>query len=214
MKQKNVGFQGVTESINSAPSLYKNFIKLKRLVYNDTDIGILEYVKGAHLINIGSGPSLNMPHLELDLDAPASITNLDLSFPYVRNIHQENRDKKISCLVADVLHIPYRDKQFDVAFIPYVIHHVPGLPPDLLSEVARVTKKHIIVFDHIKSSQTLYRSVQENYWKIFDGGCNYQTESEWETALKDFLIVKKVRTGALFSQVIKLVLQVTPKNAG
>jgi ubiquinone/menaquinone biosynthesis C-methylase UbiE len=48
----------------------------------------------------------------------------------------------------DGLHVPCPDRSFDVALLTFVLHHVPNeLKPVLVREVARVTRRAIVVLE-------------------------------------------------------------------
>ena len=72
-----------------------------------------------------------------------------------------------------------------------------------MDELIRVTKNHIIIYDHLLSDNKFASIIQLIYWKIMDGGCNYLTNAEWSKLLSSVSIVKRLRTGKIFGHVVK-----------
>lgn len=206
--EKKNFFKGLGESLYANPFLYQSYVNSRRLIYIDQTIGIGEYIKNKSVLCLGCGPSIQQPHLELDLNLPKSLVGIDLSYSFTRNIRKENPGEKFYFLCGDAASIPYPDKEFDVSLIPFALHHISEDPYQFLSEVARVTRERIIIFDHIKSSQPAAKKIQETYWRLIDGGCNYQDADGWSRALKHLKVVKTVRTGLLFHHVYKIVAEV------
>lgn len=61
---------------------------------------------------------------------------------------QDNRPSKIPRKIYDGKKIPYQDKQFDITMAVDVLHHTRDIT-NLLKEIKRVTKKYILIKDHV-----------------------------------------------------------------
>jgi len=61
---------------------------------------------------------------------------------------QSNRLSKIPRRVYDGKTIPYPDDSFDIVMVLDVLHHTKNIPL-LLKEIKRVSRKHIIIKDHM-----------------------------------------------------------------
>jgi len=48
-----------------------------------------------------------------------------------------------------------------------------------------VSKLKVIVFDHISAESQIRKQIQRIYWRIFDGGYHYLTETEWDKAIDE-----------------------------
>lgn len=61
---------------------------------------------------------------------------------------QDNRPAKIPRKIYDGKNIPYQDQQFDITMAVDVLHHTRDIGR-ILKEMKRVTKKYIIIKDHV-----------------------------------------------------------------
>lgn len=61
---------------------------------------------------------------------------------------QSNRPSKIPRKIYDGRNIPYPDKSFDTVIVLDVLHHTNDIL-SLLKEIKRVSRKHIIIKDHM-----------------------------------------------------------------
>jgi ubiquinone/menaquinone biosynthesis C-methylase UbiE len=124
---------------------------------------------------------------------------------FVLSASAENPGKKYRFAQASVTDLPFADKAFDTTIVSFTIHHVDDVEGRLMSELLRVTRSYLIIFDHLRSDNPLADALQDTYWRVFDGGCNYMRWSQWEKFLTGTTVVKKIRTGAIFGHVIKMV---------
>jgi ubiquinone/menaquinone biosynthesis C-methylase UbiE len=182
-------------------------IRIKTFIAPDKFIGINEFITDKKLLNIGCGSNITAKNLEYDIKDIKQMYALDSSREFILAASKRSLDKKnIAFSVASADDLPFTNKVFDVSMLAFVLHHLPFSPRVALNEAARVTKGEIIIFDHIRSSNLIIGLIQMTYWKIMDGGTQYLTENEWDELLKDFIIIKKLRTGKIGLHVIKYVV--------
>ena len=148
-----------------------------------------------------------MEHLEYAPSQTKSLTAMDVSLPFVEAAKKGNIGPHCSFVVGSIADIPFKDKSFDTTIVAFVIHHVPCDPRKIFAELQRVTRKHIVVFDHLRAEKSVHQAIQTAYWNVFDGGCNYLTPTEWADVLKPFHVVKRQVTGAIFGHVVKFALE-------
>jgi ubiquinone/menaquinone biosynthesis C-methylase UbiE len=206
-QQKTKLKKGIGESIFRLPRCYKMFAALKHIVYKDKTLGVNEFVTGREVLDVGCGPSLQLKHLEYSPKLARTLTAIDVSLPFVTAAKAENIGPQYTFAAGSITEIPFKDKSFDTSIVSFVIHHVPEEPKKVFEELIRVTKKHIVVFDHLRSENYLENLIQSSYWNIFDGGCNYLTKTQWSQLFKGFKVIKYQPTGAIFSHVVKFVLE-------
>jgi SAM-dependent methyltransferase len=203
----------VMESTFKHPTRYQKLVNVKRLIYKDKVLGIEDYMNGKDVLDVGCGPSLAFEHLEYSASLTRSLVGVDVSLPFVDSARRENPDDKFTFLVAQADRLPFPDKSFDTTIASYLLHHAAPEPSIVLKELLRVTKNHVIIFDHIKSAGPLRGVIQQLYWNIFDGGCHYQTKSQWDTTTGNLNVVRTLRTGAIFGHVYKFIIAIDPSAA-
>jgi SAM-dependent methyltransferase len=191
---------GHAESLFRFPSFYRfKHDLLQHLNPTDT-IELAGHLRGQSVIDVGCGPF----SYGYDLTLPSSIVGLDLSPEFARASAQQYPQNLY--VVASAKKIPFADDTFDTALLRFVMHHIPGDMAELLREVARVTRKRLIIFDHVRSDVPWKRSVQTTYWSLFDSGHHYNTVGEWEELLRPYGVLEARRSGRMFGNVCHLVL--------
>jgi ubiquinone/menaquinone biosynthesis C-methylase UbiE len=108
------------------------------------------------------------------------------------------------------LELPFDDKSFDVVLVSFLLHHVNGDLVRVIDELNRVARGHVVIFDHRRADHRAKQSIQDLYWRVFDGGLQYLTAAEWDVLLERFRVVRRARSGLLFGHVVKLVCEVPP----
>lgn len=95
---------------------------------------------------------------------------------------------QIKCQPFDGRTIPYPDASFDVCMFVDVLHHVPdshGIT-HLLSEARRVSRRYVLIKDHLSENPLDFRTLQFMDWV---GNrphgvvlpYNYQSRAEWDS---------------------------------
>ncbi len=204
---KNKKILGLATKLFSSPKFYDSMIRLKACISSDAHLGIDGFVNDSFVLNIGCGSNVEADNLEYDIRKIKGFHAIDSSKEFVVAAKERCsiRNAKFSIASADKL--PYADKAFDVSILAFVLHHLPFSPLIALEEAMRVSGKYVIVYDHIKSDNFFIGSIQNIYWRIFDGGFHYLTSSQWDEVLDKFQIIKKIQTGGIGKHVIKFVLE-------
>ena len=199
---------GHAEALFRFPSFYKLKHNVLSVLNATDDLNLGDLIREKRVVDVGCGPFT----YGYDATLPASIVGLDRSPQFVRAIGE--RDPANLYLVADAKKIPFADKAFDTAFLRFVIHHIPGDTSELLREVARVTRGHLVIFDHVRSDVPWQRAIQMTYWNAFDSGHHYNTMGEWDELLRPYRVVQFRRTGQMFGNVCQIVLDLgsAPEN--
>jgi SAM-dependent methyltransferase len=191
---------GPAESLFRFPSIYRLKHDLLQHLNKTNPIELSDHLRGQRVLDVGCGPF----SYGYDRSLPRSIAGLDLSPEFVQASAREYGDS--FHLVASANRIPFADKTFDTALLRFVIHHIPGDTRQLLREVARVTRRRLIIFDHVRSDLPWQSSVQTTYWKMFDSGHHYNTVAEWEELLRPYRVLESRRSGLMFGNVCHIAL--------
>jgi SAM-dependent methyltransferase len=97
---------------------------------------------------------------------------------------QSHRNELIDKVMYDGKKLPFKDNSFDCVFCSDVLHHCPDLKFSL-EEIKRVSKKSIVIKDHIYNGtkfQLFLLSMVDWCFNIqFDINChfNFKTKVEW-----------------------------------
>jgi SAM-dependent methyltransferase len=191
---------GHMEALFRFPSFYWLKIRLLLWLNKTDDLSLRKYLERQSVLDVGCGPFI----YGYDAKLPKSIVGLDLSPQFVRAMSRHDLNNLY--LVASARKIPFIDQAFNVSFLRYVIHHIPGDTGELLAEVARVTSGYLIIFDHVKSDVPWQRAIQTTYWKAFDSGHHYNTMAEWDALLRPYKVVAFRRTGRMFGNICQIIL--------
>ncbi len=190
------------------PSLYNRLVELKAFLSGAIPhLGVQELVVGREVLDVGCGPTLKAEHAEHDADSAASYTGIELSLPFLASAQAENPGERFFFAQASIDSIPFPDKSFDTTIVSFVIHHVPGDPSRVINELNRVTRRHLVIYDHLRSDNLLASFIQSVYWGTFDGGCNYMTRKEWRRVLGSLRQTAETRNGP-FGQVLRMILEI------
>jgi SAM-dependent methyltransferase len=104
---------------------------------------------------------------------------------------------QIACTPFDGIHIPHETGSFDVCFFADVLHHAKNIPA-LLAEATRVSRRYVLIKDHLSESWLDFKTLQVMDWVgnrphgvVLPYG--YRSRSEWDgffseagLALRDF----------------------------
>jgi 2-polyprenyl-3-methyl-5-hydroxy-6-metoxy-1,4-benzoquinol methylase len=148
------------------------------------------------IIDIGAGTCVLSSILQKD---GFRVTALDIdNFSVVDDITPR---------VYDGISMPFQDKTFDVAIIPYVLHHTPN--PDLiLSEAYRVSHRVIILEDLIGSTlQTAYTYFMDSLlnFEFFGHPHTNRSFENWQKTFsnKNIIHAHPFESKSLFSPFMK-----------
>ncbi len=96
---------------------------------------------------------------------------------------------RIPCSVFDGTHIPFPESSFDVCMFVDVLHHTNSIR-EVLSEACRVSRRYILIKDHLAENAFDFRILQFMDWV---GNrphgvvmpYNYQSEEKWRSYFED-----------------------------
>ena len=197
---------GHMEKLFRFPAFYRLKINLLLRLNKTDDLPLMDYLRRKNVLDVGCGPFI----YGYDATQPSSIVGLDLSPHFVRAMSKH--DTKNLYLLANARKIPFANKSFDVSFLRYVIHHIPGDTSELLAEVVRVSRDYLIIFDHVRSDVPWQQSIQMTYWKSFDSGHHYNTRGEWDELLRPYRVVAFHRTGRMFGNICQIILDLRGRD--
>jgi SAM-dependent methyltransferase len=191
---------GHMEALFRFPAFYRIKIQLLLRLNRTNDVSLTELLRGKSILDVGCGPFI----YGYDATLPAGLVGIDLSPQFVHAMSRH--DPKNLFMVANARKIPFVSKSFDVSFLRYVIHHIPGDTATLLTEVARVTRDYLVIFDHVRSDVSWKEAIQTTYWKMFDSGHHYNTRREWDELLRPYRVAAFQRTGRMFGNICQIIL--------
>lgn len=118
---------------------------------------MIQALKPDSVLEAGCGFGRNLKFLA-DNNIPAHrLTGVDISSGLLA---KTRLPKSVRLIRANVLKLPFRDRQFDLVFTHGLLMHLsPRQLPQALSELTRVCQKHLILIEEIRS-----RSRQINYF--------------------------------------------------
>jgi len=194
------GKAGHAESLFRLPSFYRFKHELLKHLNKTETIELTDHLRNRSVLDVGCGPF----SYGFDTALPSSIVGLDMSEEFVRAMTEQ--DPANLYVVASAKKIPFADDSFDTSLLRFVMHHIPGDMAELVAEVARVTRRRLVIFDHVRSDVPWQRSVQTTYWNLFDSGYHYNTVGEWEELLRPYRVLEVRRSGRMFGNVCHIVL--------
>ncbi len=152
------------------------------------------YIKDQEILDLGCGsfvyhydPKLTSSRIGIDA-AESAIFFSKFLYPQSHHLLYKRLDQ-----------LPFADNSFDYVTLLFVIHHLPAeVGPLILKEANRVARKGILIGDHVLHDTTWKATLQNWYWRIFDGGLKYRKTSEWLSLLESHSILEARRFGSLF----------------
>lgn len=202
------GPSGLAEATFRNPAGYAFVVKAKRAIYQDARLGTEEYIRDRVVLDVGCGPNLDFEHLENHHSLARQYLGIDLSTEFAVAASRRQQGAKYAFAQGSAVTLPLADKSVDTSILSFTLHHVSGSPRRLIEEMMRVTRSTLIILDHLRTDDWITGAIQNTYWRLFDGGCNYLTQSQWRDVLRDLRVLKRVRTGAIFGHVIKFLCAV------
>ena len=119
----------------------------------------IKTLKPNSILEAGCGFGRNLRWLVNQGINPAKLTGIDIS-PRLLSLAGKQLPKTVRLRLTNVLKLPFRDKQFDLVFTHGLLMHLsPRQLPKALSELIRVSQKHLILIEEI-----CFRPRQLNYF--------------------------------------------------
>jgi len=136
--------------------------------------------EGRHVLVAACGPGtlLTGP----PISEKARVCAFDLSPHFVSACAQRRPDWRV--YAGDVLHIPHRDRSFDVTVLYSVLHHVSADAGVVLAELARVTASRIVVVEGVVPPVGWLRNALLAWYRVVDGGYRYYTRDQLLAAIQ------------------------------
>jgi len=115
---------------------------------------------------------------------------------YLAKLIAENKKAKVTCVdiedfnqtdiptvIFDGIHLPFKDNQFEVVILSYVLHH-SEFQEELLAEAARVCRGKIIIYEDetIDGGEKIMALAHEKIYNFLwdqDGKVTYHSPEEW-----------------------------------
>jgi len=117
----------------------------------------IKTLKPDSILEAGCGFGRNLRWLVSRGLDPAQLTGIDISSVLLA---QARLSKSVQLICGNVLHLPFSSNRFDLVFTHGLLMHLsPRQLPRALSELARVSQKHLILIEEIRS-----RPRQLNYF--------------------------------------------------
>ena len=206
--EQNPSSFGFFSKLFNSPTFYDYLIKLKVFFFPDKFIGLKQMLKSQNysLLSLGCGSNVSEKHLEYDLNNLSHFHGCDISIPFVKAAKKNCKYKNTSFSVCSIENLPFANKTFDVTLISFVLHHLNYDLEKILKEAFRVSKKYVVIYDHLKSKNKILGSIQSWYWNTFDGGFQYLDEDQWRKLLRNCKVKKKLITGSIGNHVVKYIL--------
>lgn len=123
----------------TAPSLHDQFFA----PIDSEMLGWLNVASGAHVLDAGCGPGVMTARFAEAVGAGGAVVAFDINAAVLANAQQFVQSRpgadRVTFQEGDLLHLPYENATFDLAWCSFVIHHMPD-PVAAARELARVTK--------------------------------------------------------------------------
>ncbi len=121
--------------------------------------------------NVTTGPAL---------DAAADVVAFDLSAEFARACRENHPDWEV--FEGDIAAIPYPAGAFDVVALYSALHHIALPAEQVLRELARVSRGHVVVVEGVVPPRGALRASLLAWYALVDGGVRYYTRGELERA--------------------------------
>ncbi len=165
---------------------------------------ITPHLTGREVLDVGCGPEA----FGYDAAAASLHAGLDVSLPFLWRAAAANPGSHYVCGWAHRL--PFADRSFDVVLLLQVLHHMTHPHRDVLYEACRVARERVIVYDHLQSDRGPKRWVKASWWRLADGGRQYNTAVQWEATLAGFSVIERRVTGRYLENIFEFALSVAP----
>jgi ubiquinone/menaquinone biosynthesis C-methylase UbiE len=144
-----------------------------------------EIPRRAHLLDVGTGDG--------SIAAAIAMQRRDVEIEGIDVLLRPHT--KIPVRSFDGEHIPFDSKSFDVVSLVDVLHHTAD-PQSLLSEAARVTRRYVLIKDHLREGALAGVTLRMMDWVGNYGHkvvlpYNYLSELEWRRIFQNLKLEKE-----------------------
>ncbi|WP_455369333.1 class I SAM-dependent methyltransferase [[Eubacterium] cellulosolvens] len=160
-------------------------LMVNNLYFNNTADFLLTNISGSRVLSVGCG-SGDIEKI-IKFNGSKEIMGLEIS---------KSENPKIPIKLYDGEEFPFENNSFDTVLFVYCLHHTKSLEEirRLMEEAARVSKKEILILDHV------YSNILERFGLILFDYCwnkifylklkmpitfNYLKEREWQKLFDD-----------------------------
>lgn len=148
----------VTESFNRWARLYDPFLALFRLKgVRRATVEMSGVQSGDRVLDVCTGTGDVALEFARRCD---DVVGIDLSSEMLAVARKKDREGKVHFLQMDATRLDFADKEFDIGAISLALH---DMPPEVrekaLQELARVTRKRIVIVDYNPPSNPLLRAI-------------------------------------------------------
>lgn len=136
----------------------------EKIIYELQDVLIphtRKYLQNKKILDIGCGTGLVAVYLQKKLNAKFHLLDVeDL---------RDNKAKKLPFILGSADNLPYKAAEFDVAYIQFLLHHLPKQISILkvVSEALRVADKAVVI-EEVKTGKTIKKNALAFDKKIND----------------------------------------------
>ncbi len=164
--------------------LVNNFFKkIKEIAPKDTE----------NLLEVGCGAGYSLVELKKFFNSDMSFSACDIDPKLVELAKQKNPD--VDCRTASIYELPYDDESFDTVICLEVMEHLEN-PEKALSELARITKKHIIISTPNEPIWRILNCVRGKYIKDFGntpGHINHWSSGSLKKMISKYFKIMEVK---------------------
>jgi len=141
-----------------APVVVHHFRNMQKLA------GLLNDFEAKEVLEVGCGSGINLMLLRNAGLIPPEVQLSGLEYPVARYLTAESTIQQhqldvSNLFMADGRKLPLRDNSFDVVFSHYVIEQMKGFESEILSEMLRVARKGVVLFETALYNPTLNQRI-------------------------------------------------------
>ncbi len=153
---------------------------------------LIQSVEHGRGLDIGTGDGI-ISELMMKKNKNVMIDGVDIENPEIKN--------RKNIFIYDGKILPFKDNEYDFVLLIDVLHHVKN-PSEFLREVKRVSKKYIIIKDHLCENYFDYYRLKlmdwgGNSYRGIESYYQYLSSNEWDQLFKqqELHIISKKNIG-------------------
>lgn len=160
---------------------YRVFSKIYKMAAKKMCLECQEFIpRGAKILDLGCGSGIVTKTLQDFFQA--EVIGVDI---------EDKRIVDVPFQIIDGQNLPFKDEEFEICFISYVLHHSEN-PQRLLKEAKRVSKK-IIIYEDLPEGilSRLICKIHGTTYSLFFKNKNhsFKSESQWEKIFKEIGLI-------------------------
>lgn len=146
-----------------------------------------------NVLEVGCGAGYSMEHIKNSFHSKTSFTACDIDPELVDLTKAKNPE--VSCDVASIYELPYENKSYDLVLCLEVLEHLDN-PELALSELARVTKGHIVISTPNEPMWRMLNCLRLKYIKDFGntpGHINHWSSQELKKLVSKYFDIIEMK---------------------